>query len=130
MKTNQLRWTCRLLLLNAALVVLAAGCATHNESYNRDFNQNLPTSPRYAIENISDTHFQVTVHQGSSFAGPQRVIYVKEAAAAVVESEARRRGWQNWNLEYVQERDQGWMHIVIADVTRKNPIERTNDSSR
>ena len=126
MKINQFRRSGWLLLLNATVLALAPGCATHHQrSYNQDFNQNLPTSPRYSIEDVSDTHFQVVVHQGSSLAGPQRVIYVKEAAAAVVESEAKRRGWQNWNLEYVQERDRGWMHIVIADVTRKNAVKMT-----
>src|ERR1017187_7082514 len=131
MKTNQLRWALRLLLLNAALVVLAAGCATHNErSYNQDFNQNLPTSPNYAIENVDDTHFRVTVHQGSPLPGTQRVIYVKAVASAVADSEAKHRGWQNWDLGYIQERDQGWMHIVIADVTRKNAVEMTPGSTQ
>jgi hypothetical protein len=126
MKTNQFRWTLRLLLLNAALAALATGCATQNErSYNQDFNQNLPTSPKYVIGNIDDSHFKITVHQGSALPGTQRIIYVKVAASAVAEAEARRRGWQNWNLDYIQERDQGWMHIVIADVTRKNAIEMT-----
>ena len=130
MKTNQLRRTLRLLLFNATLAVLAAGCATHNErSYNQDFNQNLPTSPKYTIENVDDTHFQVTVHQGSPLPGTQRIIYAKEAAAAVAQSEAKRRGWQNWNLDYIQERDQGWMHVVIADVTRKNAVEMTPDKT-
>lgn len=126
MKTNQLRWTLRLLLLNATLAILAAGCATQNErSYNQVFNQNLPTSPKYTIENVNDTHFQITVHQGSPLPGTQRAIYMKEAASAVAGTEARRRGWQNWDLGYIQERDQGWMHIVIADVTRKNAVEMT-----
>ena len=130
MKTIQLRWTLRLVLFNAALVVLAAGCATHNErSYNQDFNQNLPTSPKYAIENVDDTHFQVTVHQGSPLPGTQRIIYVKDAASAVAQSEARRRGWQNWNLDYIQERDQGWKHVVIGEVTRKNAVEMTPGST-
>jgi hypothetical protein len=131
MKTNRIRWTLRLLLLNATLVVLAAGCATHNErSFNQDFNQNLPTSPKYTIENVDDTHFKVIVHQGSPLPGTQRVIYVKEVASAVARTEAKRRGWQNWNLDYIQERDQGWMHIVIADVTRKNAIEKTPGSTQ
>ena len=131
MKTNRIRRTLRLLLVNAALVVLAAGCATQNErSYNQDFNQNLPTSPNYTIENVDDTHFQVTVHQGSPLPGTQRVIYVKEAASAVAATEAKRRGWQNWDLGYIQERDQGWMHIVIADVTRKNAVEMTPGSTQ
>ena len=126
MKTNQLRRTLRLLCLNAALAVLAAGCATHNErSYNQDFNQNLPTSPKYTIENVDDTHFKVVVHQGSPSPGPQRVVYVKEVVSAVAATEAKRRGWQNWDLGYIQERDQGWMHIVIADVTRKNAVTMT-----
>ena len=121
----------RVLLVNVTLIILAAGCATHDErSYNQDFNQNLPTSPKYVIENIDDTHFKVTVHQGSPLEGSQRVIYVKQVASTVAESEAKRRGWPNWNLDYIQERDQGWMHIVIADVTRKNAVERTPDSTR
>jgi hypothetical protein len=131
MKIKRLRWTLRLLLVNAALVVLAAGCATHDErSYNHDFNQNLPTSPKYVIENIDDAHFKVTVHQGSPLEGSQRIIYVKQVASTVAESEAKRRGWQNWDLNYIQERDQGWMHIVIAEVTRKNAVEKTSDPTR
>ena len=126
MKTNQLRRMLRLLFLNAALAVLAAGCATHSErSYNQDFNQNLPTSPNYSIANVDDTHFQITVHQGSPSPGTQRIIYVKEVVSAVAASEARRRGWQNWDLGYIQERDQGWMHIVIAEVARKNAVAMT-----
>jgi hypothetical protein len=130
MKTNQLRWTIRLLLLNATLVLLATGCATSDRSFNQDFNQNLPTSPNYAIENVNDTDFHVIVRQGTALKGTDRVIYVKQAASAVAESEAKRRGWQNWDLNYIQERDQGWMHIVIADVTRKNAVERTPGSTQ
>jgi len=130
MKTNQLRWTLRLLLINATLVVLAAGCATYNErSYNQDYNQNLPTSPKYAIENVDDTHFKVIVHQGSPLPGTERIIYVKQVASTVAETEAKRRGWQNSDLGYIQERDQGWMHVVIAEVTRKNAVERTSDQA-
>lgn len=126
MNIKLLRWPRRLLLLNATLVVLTAGCATHNErSYNQDFNQNLPTSPNYSIANVDDTHFQITVHQGSPSPGTQRIIYVKEVVSAVAASEARRRGWQNWDLGYIQERDQGWMHIVIAEVARKNAVAMT-----
>jgi hypothetical protein len=131
MKINQLPWSLRLLLLNMTLAVLAAGCATHDErSYNQDFNQNLPTSPKYFIENIDDSHFKVTVHQGAPLEGSQRVIYVKAVASTVAESEAKRRGWQNWDLNYIQERDQGWMHIVIAEVTRKNAVEKTPGSTQ
>jgi hypothetical protein len=130
MKTYLFRRTFRLLLLNATLVVLAAGCATHQErSYNKDFNQNLPTSPKYFIENVDDTHFRVTVHQGSPMPGTQRIVFVKQVASTVAEDEAKRKGWQKWDLNYIQERDQGWMHIVIADVTRKNAVEKS-DSTR
>ena len=131
MKTNQLRRTLRLLLLNVTLAVLAAGCATQNErSYNQDFNQNLPTSPNYTIENVDDTHFHVIVHQGSPLPGTERITFVKEVASTVAATEAKRRGWQNWDLGYIQERDQGWMHIVIADVTRKNAVEMTPGSTQ
>ena len=131
MKTNPLRWTLRLLLLNATLVLLATGCATQNEgSFNQDFHQNLPTSPNYAIENVNDTDFHVIVHQGTALKGSDRIIYVKQVASAVAENEAKNRGWKNYDLNYVQEYDQGWMHVVIADVTRKNAVEKTPDSTR
>ena len=120
-----------MLPLSAALTILAAGCATHDEhSYNQDFNQNLPTSPKYFIENIDDTHFKVTVHQGSPLPEPQRDLSVKQVASTVAADEAKRRGWPNWDVNYIQERDQGWMHIVIAVVTRQNAIEKTSDSTR
>ena len=130
MKTNRFRRTLRLLLLNATVVALAAGCATRERSYNQDFNQNLPTSPKYTIENVDDTHFKVIVHQGTPLQGTERIIFVKEVASAVAESEAKHRGWKNWDLNYIQERDQGWMHIVIAEVTRKNAVEKSPDSTQ
>ena len=123
MKINQFR-----LALGLALL-LAAGCATNNErSYNQDYNQKLPTSPKYSVKNEDDAHFRIIVHQGSPLDGPQRVVYMKEAAAAVAETEAKHRGWENWNLDYIQERDQGWMHVMIAEVTRKNAIEMKSGS--
>ena len=126
MKINQLRWTLRLLLLNATLALLATGCATSNEgSYNQDFHQNLPTSPNYAIENVNDTDFHVIVHQGTALKGSDRIIYVKQVASAVAASEAKHRGWENYDLNYIQEYDQGWMHGVVADITRKNAVEKT-----
>jgi hypothetical protein len=125
MKINQLHRTFPQLVLSAAILALAAGCATHQtHSYNQDYNQNLPTSPKYYIQNINDNEFKVTVHQGSPYDGPQRVIFVKQVASTVAETEAKRRGWQNWDLNYIQDSDQGWMHIVIADVTRKNAVEK------
>ncbi len=131
MKINQIRWTPRLLLLNVTLAVLAVGCASPGEhSYNQDFNQDLKTSPNYTIANIDDTHFQVTVYQGTALAGTDRVIFVKQAATNVAASEAKRRGWPNWDLEYTSENDRGWMHVVIAEVTRKNAVERTSDSTK
>jgi hypothetical protein len=129
MKTNRLRRAFRLLLLNVTLAILAAGCATDGEhSYNKDFNQDLRTSPNYTIANLDDTHFQVTVYQGTALAGTDRVIFVKQAASNVAASEAKRRGWANWDLNYTQEYDRGWMHIVVAEITRKNAVEKTSDS--
>jgi hypothetical protein len=131
MKTNQLRWALQLLLSSATLALLATGCATSNEgSYNKDFNQNLPTSPNYAIENVNDTDFHVTVRQGTALKGSDRVIYVKQVASAVAENEAKNRGWKNYDLNYIQEYDQGWMHVVVADITRKNAVEKTPSSNQ
>jgi len=58
------------------------------------------------------------------------LFFVKEVASDVAKTEAKRRGWQNWDLGYIQERDQGWMHVVIAEVTRKNAAENTSSSTQ
>jgi hypothetical protein len=111
-------------VFTAALAVFSSGCATHDEhSFNDDFNQTLPVAPIYSIENINDNHFTVTVRQSKSLMTEQRITFVKRAASVVIETEAKRRGWQNWQHEYIMEIDQGWMHIVKADVVRKNAVE-------
>lgn len=128
MKNNALRRTLRLLALNTTLALLAAGCATYAEhSYNQDFNQNLPTSPNYTIKNVDDNHFQVAVFQGSPGTESERAVYVKKAAASVAENEAKRRGWDNWDLNYIEDTNHGWMHIVTAEITRKNAAEKSSD---
>ncbi|HEX5398774.1 MAG TPA: hypothetical protein VFY06_06975 [Verrucomicrobiae bacterium] len=130
MKKERLPCLLRLLLLNAAVLVLVSGCATQPmKSFNQDYGQNYPSSPKYAVENVNDHEFKIVLHQGSPLSGPARVIYMKQAASAVAETEAKQRGWQKWDLNYLQERDQGWMHILIAVVTRKNPVELTTPAS-
>jgi hypothetical protein len=107
------------LLVMVALALLAGGCATPTRSYNQDFNEHSPAAPNYAIENMDDTHFKIRVYQGSPLQGPDRIIYMKEAATAISDSEAKRRGWQEWQLNYIQEHDQGWMHVLVGVVIRQ-----------
>ncbi len=129
MKTIQSLQLFCCLLFTAALAVFGSGCATHEEhSFNDDFNQNLPTAPKYSIENINDNHFTVTVRQSKALMTEQRITFVKRAASVVIETEAKRRGWKNWQHEYIMEVDQGWMHIVKADVVRKNSLEMKADA--
>lgn len=94
-------------------------------SFNQDYSQNFACAPNYAIEDVSATRFKLVVQQGAPMMGPQRVVYMKQAAAAVASTEAKSLGWQNWDLNYIQETDRGWMHILVAEVTRKNPVELT-----
>jgi hypothetical protein len=124
MENPRFPWTLRLLFFNVAVLVLAAGCITNTDhSYNKDYNQNLASAPNYSIENINDTSFKLVVHQGSPLPGAQRIVELKQAAAAVAQTEAQRRGWQSWDLNFIQDRDQGWMHIYIGVVTKKNPVQ-------
>jgi len=123
MRTNLFRRPLHILILNAAVVLLAVGCATSMRSYNQDYGQDLPVAPKYSIANIDDTRFKITVHQGEPASGPDRIVYLKEATAAIAQNEATHRGWKLWRVDYIQERDQGWMHILIANVTRENSAE-------
>jgi hypothetical protein len=131
MEKNPVRSLIPLLLLNTILVVIATGCATHEEnSFNKDYNQNMPTSPTYYFEDIDDNHFKVIVHQGSPMPGSERITFAKQVASIVASTEARRRGWKGCDVDYIQDRDQGWMRIVIGVATRKNPAVFTPDPTR
>ena len=126
MRKELLRWPGWVLSINAALLVWAAGCATPEEqSFNQNFNQDYPTAPKYVIEDRGETHFKIRMHQGSPVNGPSRVTYMKDAMTIVAEDECHRRGWANWKLDYIQERDDGWMHILVAEVRKKPAADVT-----
>lgn len=72
----------------------------------------------YRIHDEDGNRFFITVNQGSPSDAAERVSDEKVAATAVAKAECQRIGWQKWDVNYIQERDQGWMHIVIAKVTR------------
>jgi hypothetical protein len=131
MKTNWSFCSAFVMALIASMILSATGCASpRGHSYNEDFSQSLPTDPKYFIENIDDDHFKLTIHQGSPVQGPQRIIDMKNAAPNIAEAEARRRGWDNWQLDYIQESNQGWMHILIAEITRKPGLRNPPDYSQ
>jgi hypothetical protein len=113
-------WRPWLMAVNAAAVVWLCGCATPKDhSFNADFGEKLPTHPMYSIEDKESDHFKITVRQGTPSNGGERIENVKEAATTVAKAETKRRGWEKWQLDYIQERNQGWMHIVIAEVKRR-----------
>jgi len=107
-------------LLNIILVILAAGCASDKKSFNKDYNEHFPLEPKYTIDDINDNHYKITVYQGSPSpdAPARRVLYMKEAASTIAVAEGKRRGWERWDLNYLNEHDQGWMHIIVVDVAR------------
>jgi len=121
------RWTLWLLSINAAAAaVLFGGCATAPEhSFNSDFGESLPAQPMYSIEDENATEFTIHVHQGSHATSDERVNNIKEAASAIAKAECQRRGWEKWQLNYIQERDQGWMHVVVAEITREKYVAPT-----
>jgi hypothetical protein len=109
-----------LLAVNAGVAMLLSGCASPDEhAYNQDFNDNLATQPKYFIKDEDNHHFKIYVHQGVATTTANRVLDVKTAATAVAKSETAKLGWQKWHMDYIQERDQGWMHVVVADVKRE-----------
>ena len=124
--TIQLRWAPWLLAINAAIAVLAAGCAAPEQhSFNHDFGEQFPVKPMYSIRTMDATHFRITVHQGTPSKQVERVTNLKDAAATIAKSEAQRLGWEKWNLDYIHEYDQGWIHYVVAEVTREKYIAPT-----
>ena len=119
-KFIRLTWVPGMLLASAAAVVLSSGCASPAQhSFNQDYHDNLPVNPMYSIHDEDGNRFFITVRQGTPSDGAERVINVKEAATTVAKAECQRLGWDKWDLNYIQERNQGWMHVVIAKVTRE-----------
>ena len=112
--------------IGAGMAILLSGCATPTDrSFNHDFGEELPTKPEYCIKDEGEKHFTIVVHQGTPSTEADRVINLKEAATTIARAETQRLGWEKWHLDYIQERDQGWMHIVIAKVTRERYVEPT-----
>jgi hypothetical protein len=109
--------TINLTMVAAAMVI--GGCASPKEtSFNPEFGEDLATQPKYYIHDENDQHFLITVHQGVVSTRPERLLDVKTAATAVAKKECQRLGWDKWRMDYIQEKDQGWMHVVIVNVTR------------
>ena len=114
--------------VTAGLLLIGTGCATHEQhSFNSDFNQSLACAPNYYITDGGEKKFVVAVSQGKTSRGQERILDVKRAASAIAEQEAKRRGWGTWDLNYIYEKDEGWMHVVHAEVTRRQTLEYSGD---
>ncbi len=128
MKTNLFSRLTGLFYLTVALAIFAFGCATQKQhSFNADYNQQLTTAPNYFIEDVNANCFTVTASQGRPSSGAERIIDVKRAVTTVAETEAKRRDWGNWQVDYISERNDGWMHVVKARVVRESAVEYKAD---
>jgi len=109
---------------SAAVAILSAGCTTPKyRSFNDDFGESLHTKPTYSIQDKDAAHFTITVQEGTPSNGPERVTDVKAAASTIAHAECQRREWKKWKLDYVQERNLGWMHVVVAEITQEKYVE-------
>ena len=127
MKAKGLCRIISLLIASGAWFYFGCGCASEDlRSYNADYGQHLDCAPKYSIESVDDNDFKVHMMQGSPSTGPGRIIYMKQATREVAATEAKRRGWQNWDVNYVEDLDRGWMHVLVAEVSRKSPVEPTS----
>jgi hypothetical protein len=117
MKAHRILWS---VLFSVIFTVLAVGCVTATKSFNRDYNENIPPQPNYAIDNVDDRHFKIRLSQGTPMPEQRAVcvMYMKKAIWTIANNEGKRRGWQQWEVNYIQERDQGWQHILVCVVIR------------
>ncbi len=123
-KSNRSHWAIWLLSINAAILMLFNGCATQKEhSFNGDFGQNMTSDPKYFIYDEDSEHFRIEVHQGTPSTGADRILDLKKAATTIAEAECQRLEWKKWQSDFIQERNQGWMHIVILEVKKKEYTE-------
>jgi hypothetical protein len=112
------------LVLAAATMLFGSGCATQQEnSYNDDYNQSLTSAPKYLVSSGDDNKFKINIHQGTMVSGEARVLDIREAASTIAKNEAMKRGWENWDLNFIREANEGWMRVVVAEVTRKKGVK-------
>lgn len=115
----------------AAALLLIAGCATPTtNSYNDDFNQNLPAAPRYRIKDISEHKFKIYLNQSKLVGDEARVQNIREAASVIAKNEALQRNWENWDMNFIQEGSASKQGIwtATAVVKRKPQIRYDNDT--
>jgi hypothetical protein len=120
-RSNPWRW---FLPASVAVAILSAGCSTpQNRSFNDDFGEDLHTKPTYLIQDQDAAHFIIRVQEGIHSTGPEQITDVKVAALAIANAECQRRDWKKWKLDYTQDRNLGWMHVVVGEVTREKYVE-------
>lgn len=101
-------------------MLFVSGCATPTtNSFNSDFNQSYTSSPRYYVTAVNEHKFKITLNQGEMVSGEARVHDIRQAAQIIAKNEAMKRGWENWDVNYIREGNQGWMHVAVAEVKRK-----------
>ena len=104
-------------------MLFGSGCATpQDHSFNVDFNQSLTSAPKYLVTAVDDNKFKINLHQGTMVSGEARVLDIREAASTIAKNEAVKRGWENWDLNFIREANEGWMRVVVAEVTRKKGV--------
>lgn len=102
------------------IAVALSSCATYGEkdltSFNRQFQRDLPTSPRYRLESVTQTEFLMTVHQGSALISPGhvRASYLVTAARIVAEDACAQRQHDVTDFQWQQDGDSGWVSVRVA----------------
>src|SRR5215469_111233 len=122
-----------LMSISAGVVILLSGCSSPElHSFNHDYGDNLVTRPNYYIkdEDVDAGHFIIVVEQGAPSTGDERVVDAKKAATTIANSETARLGWTKWHMDYIKDANEGWMHVVVAKVTREMPAASQRDLIR
>ncbi|MBU0536866.1 MAG: hypothetical protein KKF24_16020 [Gammaproteobacteria bacterium] len=72
--------------LITGLFLILAGCATTGQDnlsdFNTDFDQSIPTNPKYKVEPLGDDRYQIVVYQGNALLSERttRAAFLTKAA--------------------------------------------------
>lgn len=119
------------ILVSLIALTLLNGCATFGEkdlrSFNKDYDQNLPTSPKYIVKYKTQTTYNIVIHQGAPLfntPGYVRAGYLSQAGRIIAEDKCTKQGLELERFEVDQVGDSGWVHIIGAFSCRSIAISQ------
>jgi S1-C subfamily serine protease len=107
-----------LVLLSNLFILSCAISPNYGEvgllDFNKQFQKNLPTKPQYKVEQMGESSFLLTLHQGSILIseGSTRAHYLSIAGKVIAEDVCEKQESNLKEINLQRDGDSSWVHLV------------------